>query len=115
MKIIDIKSLLTMDNVEPIAHKNFYVGVLGLFVELKFQSYLNKKDEKQSVLKEFVKCKNHIELLKQYSPLVSYYIVFFSTLFEFTDLSKEQISDDILLELFDVFQEFLVYRKFNKQ
>jgi hypothetical protein len=106
---------LTFDNVEPIAHKNFYVGVLGLFVELKFQSYENKKAEKELVLKEFIKCKKHIELLKQYSPLVSYYVVFFSTLFEFTDLSKEEISDSTLLELFNAFQEFLVYRKFNKQ
>jgi len=104
-----------MENVEPVAHKNFYVGVLGLFVELKFQSYENKKAEKELVLKEFVKCKTHIELLKQYSPLVSYYIVFFSTLFEFSDASKVEISDVTLLDLFNVFQEFLVYRKFNKQ
>ncbi len=104
-----------MDNVEPVAHKNFYVGVLGLFVEMKFQSYENKKAEKESVLKEFMKCKKHIELLKQFSPLVSYYVIFFSSLFEFNDLSKEEISDNTLLELFNAFQEFLVYRKFNKQ
>lgn len=104
-----------MDSVDPIAHKNFYVGVLGLFVDLKFESYENKKEEKESVLREFIKCKKHLELLKQFSPLVSYYVVFFSTLFEFIDLSKEEISDKHLMELFNVFQEFLVYRKFNKQ
>jgi len=104
-----------MENVDPIAHKNFYVGVLGLFVDLKFESYENKKEEKESVLKEFVKCKKHLELLKQFSPLVSYYVVFFSTLFEFINISKEEINDQNLMELFNVFQEFLIYRKFNKQ
>ncbi len=104
-----------MENVDSIAHKNFYVGVLGLFVDLKFESYENKKNEKESILKEFAKCKNHLSLLNQFSPLVSYYVVLYSTLFEFVDLTKEEISDKSLIELFNVFQEFSVYRKFNKQ
>jgi len=112
---LDIKSLLSMDIVDPIAHKNFYIGVLALLVDLKFESYENKKSEKASVLKEFAKCKKHLDLLKQYSPLVSYYIVFFSTIFEFTDLNQEETSIKSLLELFDIFQEFSVYKKFNKQ
>ena len=104
-----------MDNIDQIAHKNFFVGVLGLMVDLKVKSYENLKMEKEDLLKTLNKCRNHLDLIKQYSPLVSYYVVFFSTVYEFINTSDQVNDCESLLDLFDIFEEFKVFRKFNKE
>lgn len=89
--------------------------MLGLFVDLKVESYENKKSGKEDVLKNFAKCKKHLNLLMKFSPLLAYYVVFFSNIYEFINLNAEDNGYENLLELFNVFQEFLIFRKFNKQ
>ena len=103
-----------METIDQVAHNNFFVGILGLLLKLKYSIYENKKDETKQVLKNFEKCKRHLSLLKNFSPLAAYYITFYLRFYEFLDSSIE-ITDEKVFELYNIFEEFLIFRKFNKK
>ena len=103
-----------MESIDQIAHSNFFVGILGLLLKLKYSIYENKKEDVTDVLKNMQKCKKHFPLLKNFSPLAAYYITFYTKFYEFLDSSNE-LNDKNVFELYNTFEEFLVFRKFNKK
>lgn len=106
-----------MENIDPIAESNFFVGTLGLLLKLKLSIYEKNQEDTKMVLKNMEKCKKHLTLLKNFSPLAAFYIIFYTTFYEFLDSNnnKEIMSDQKVFELFNTFEEFLINRKFNKK
>ena len=105
-----------MDSIDDVAKSNFFVGVLGLILKLKYLIFEGNQEETKGILKDLEKCKKHFNLIKNFSPLVAYYISFYSILYEFLYSENERkISDERILEFYNIFEEFLIFRKFNKK
>jgi hypothetical protein len=102
-----------MESIDQIAHSNFFVGILGLLLKLKFSIYENRKEDVKDVLKNLQKSKKHYQLLKNFSPLAAYYITFYTKFYEFLDSSVE-LNDENVFDLYNTFEEFSNFRKFNK-
>jgi hypothetical protein len=102
-----------METIDQVAQSNFFVGILGLLLKLKYSIYENRKEDVKDVLKNLQKCKKHFLLLKNFSPLAAYYITFYTQFYQFIDSSLE-LNDENVFELYSTFEEFLNFRKFNK-
>ena len=103
-----------MESIDQIAHGNFFVGILGLLLKLKYSIYENNTSDTKEVLKNMQKCRKHLPLLKNFSPLAAYYITLYIRFYEFLDSSSE-LSNEKVFDLYNTFEEFLVFRKFNKK